>query len=106
MSNVEPSVLPVEDHALRHLDKGIERAVLILRENGVETIESCEGGIGHAFIEPTVRFCGGKAEGYRALSVALQHGLRVVELRRVWPVLDLEPTGPWWELTFTPEASN
>jgi hypothetical protein len=27
---------------------------------GVETIESCEGGPGHAFPEPTVRLAGGK----------------------------------------------
>lgn len=107
MRNNEPSALslPAGDHALNHLDKGIKEAVLVLREHGVETIESCEGGNGHAFTEPTVRFCGGKAEGYRALSVALQYGLRVVELRRVWPVLDLEPTGPWWELTFAPVPS-
>jgi hypothetical protein len=29
-------------------------------------------------------------------------GLPVTELRRVWPILDGEPTGPWWELTFSP----
>lgn len=93
----------LRDHALDHLDSGIQKAVLLLREKGIETIESCQGGNGHAFSEPTVRFCGGKAEGYRALSIALQCGLRVVELRRVWPILDFEPTGPWWELTFVPE---
>ena len=90
------------DHALLHLDKGIEKAVMVLRQHGVETIESCEGGKNHAFPEPTVRFSGGKAEGYRALSVALAEGLRVIDLRRVWPILDDEPTGPFWELTFVP----
>jgi hypothetical protein len=90
----------MNDHALNHLDKGIERAVLVLREGGVETIESCQGGNGHAFPEPTVRFVGEKSEGYRALAIALQNGLKVMELRRVWPVLDYEPTGPYWELTF------
>jgi hypothetical protein len=94
-----------DDHALKHLDKGIEKAVLVLRENGIETIESCQGGEGHAFPDPTVRFAGGKAEGYRALSVALHHGLRVMELRRVWQILDCEPTGPLWELTFAPDPS-
>lgn len=90
------------DHALHHLDKGIERAVMILRDNGVNTVESCEGGPGHAFPDPTIVFSGGKAEGYRALSVALHHGLAVMQLRRVWPVIDYEPTGPYWELTFFP----
>jgi hypothetical protein len=91
------------DHALDHLDEGIKPVVMVLREHGVETIESCQGGDGHAFPEPTVRFAGGKAEGYRALSVAIQCGLKVAELRRVWPILDMEPTGPWWEMTFTPQ---
>lgn len=90
----------VGDHALKHLDEGIATQVLALREHGVETIESCEGGPGHAFPDPTVRFAGGTAEGYRALSVALQCGLRVAELRRVWSILDNELTGPYWELTF------
>jgi hypothetical protein len=90
----------IEDHALLHLDDGIREAVMILRENGVETVESCQGGAGHAFPEPTIRFSGGKEEGYRALSVALKNNLRVIELRRVWPVQDDEPTGPYWDMTF------
>jgi len=84
------------------LDKGIKRAVQILVSAGIETFESCEGGAGHSYAEPTVRFYGGKGEGFRALAAALQAGLKVADLRRVWPVLDDEPTGPWWELTFTP----
>lgn len=100
MSNVEPHLQ--RDHALDHLDKGIHDAVMILRKAGFNTVESCEGGPGHAFPDPTVVFTGGKAEGYRALSVALQHGLAVVQLRRVWPVIDYEPTGPYWELTLVP----
>lgn len=92
----------MQDHALDHLDSRIRDTVLLLREHGVETIESCQGGSGHAYAEPTVRFAGSKAEGYRALSIALQFGLKVCELRRVWPVLDYEPTGPYWELTFAP----
>lgn len=88
---------PVYDSAL---DPGIESAVLALAAGGVETFESCQGGMGHAYPEPTVRFHGDSTEGYRALVVALRAGLPVLELRRVWPVIDGEPTGPWWELTF------
>ena len=83
------------------LDPGIAAAVEALKAAGVETFESCEGGEGHAYPEPTVRFHGGQAEGFRALSAVMVAGLPVAELRRVWPVLDNEPTGPWWELTFT-----
>ena len=88
------------------LDRGIEAMVLALRAVGVETFESCEGGLGHAYPEPTVRFHGNQSEGFRALAAAMQSGLRVAELRRVWPVLESEPTGPWWELTFTPQAER
>lgn len=86
----------------RSIDKGILDYVKLLRENGVETYESCEGGNGHAFFEPTVRFHGSRAEGFRALSVALQSDLRVAELKRIWVINDGEPTGAWWEMTFTP----
>ena len=90
------------DHALKHLDKGIEQAVFALRAAGFETWESCEGGPGHAFHEPTVRFNGDLQEGLRALSAALEAGLKVYQLRRVWRMNDGELEGPWWDLTFIP----
>lgn len=83
------------------LDPGIAEAVRVLRGAGIETFESCEGGLGHPFPVPTVRFHGDRSEGFRALAVALQMGLRVAELRRVWSIQDMEPVGPVWELTFT-----
>jgi len=82
------------------LDHGIYNAVETLRRAGIETFESCEGGPDHAYPEPTVRFYGDQAEGFNALAAAMRGGLPVAELRRVWPLLDGEPTGPWWELTF------
>ena len=82
------------------LDPGIVDAVETLRAGGIETFESCQGGNGHAYAEPTVRFHGGPEEGVRALSVAMKAGLPVLDLRKVWPIIDSEPTGPWWELTF------
>lgn len=88
------------------LDPGIRPIVDALRSAGIETFESCEGGPGHAFTEPTVRFYGERPEGFRALSVALQLGLEVRDLRRVWPVLDGEPTGPYWEFTFPQRSGN
>jgi hypothetical protein len=88
------------------LDEGISRQVAILRSAGVETFESCQGGDGHAYPEPTVRFHGDRAVGLKALSVAIEHGLRVAALRRTWPIIDGEPTGPWWEMTFLPTKGN
>jgi len=82
------------------LDAGIERAVHALRAAGIETYESCEGGPGHVFPEPTVRFTGQPAEGYRAVAVALELGLPIYALKRVWTVDAGELTGPVWELVF------
>lgn len=48
--------------------------VNVLTSAGIETFESCEGGAGHAYPEPTVRFHGHRAEGFRALAVALEYG--------------------------------
>jgi len=83
------------------LDRGIRKAVERLQAGGIETFESCEGGPGHAFPEPTVRFHGSIAAGWRALGVCFDHGLPVMSLRRVWDVLDRHvPTGPYWEIVF------
>lgn len=87
------------------LDPGVSLYVRALRAADVETYESCQGGDGHAYAEPTVRFHGDRSEGMRALAVALQHNLPVSALRRAWPVVDGEPTGPCWELTFYEEAA-
>jgi|SRR5439155_16142071 len=86
----------------RPLDPGIKKAVELLQEAGIQTFESCEGGIDHPFWEPTIRFDGEHAEGLRALSIAMAAGLHVSELRRVWSIQDGELVGPWWVMTFTP----
>ena len=91
------------------LDPRIAHAVAVLVAAGVETFESCEGGLGHAYPEPIIRFHGYRDEGFRALAVALQADLHVLALRRVWDVVDGEPTGPHWEMVFakaTPTALN
>ena len=94
----QPPFAPIE--GVRPIDAGIEHEVRVLCENGIETFESCEGGAGHAFPEPTVRFFGDQSEGLRAVAVAMAHGLRVSELRRYWTVQQGELTGPHWEMTF------
>jgi hypothetical protein len=71
----------------------------------VETFESCEGGAGHSFADPTVRFYGERSEGFRALAVAQAYGLPVLDLRRYWQIVDGEPCGPYWELTFRSKAA-
>ena len=82
------------------LDPEIVAVVQVLKAAGVETFESCQGGHGHSYPEPTVRFHGHRAEGLRALAVAIERGLPVRTLRRIWTIDDGEPTGPYWELVF------
>lgn len=82
------------------LDKGIEKEVVILNQNGIDTYESCQGGIGHSFPEPTVRFHGENAEGFKAYAIAVENGLKVDELRRSYRVENGELVGPIWEITF------
>lgn len=84
------------------LDRWISYAVKVLRDAGIETYESCQGGDGHSFPEPTVRFHGGHGEGYRAVAAAMTFGLPVFALRRSWSVGDGELRGPHWEMTFYP----
>jgi len=87
------------------LDTGIKYAVELLNNAGVETYESCEGGNGHSYTEPTIRFHGDRSEGFKALALALQNNLPVSAIRRVWTVIDNEPTGPTWEIVFWQKCS-
>jgi hypothetical protein len=64
------------------IDRGIAHAVKQLSDAEIEIYESCEGGEGQAFTEPTIRFYDGKAEGYRAAGIGLPLGLPVTALRR------------------------
>lgn len=82
------------------LDPGIREYVEILNEGGVDTFESCQGGPGHSYPEPTVRFHGNAYEGPRAFSIAMNRGLPVFGLRRTYDVNCGQLEGPWWEMTF------
>jgi hypothetical protein len=78
----------------------------MLRDADIETFESCEGGQGHAFFEPTVRFHGGPEAGWRALALCLSYGFPVRRLERYWTVLNgSEPNGPEWQIVFRERLS-
>lgn len=83
------------------LDAGIRRAVLVLRRAGIETFESCEGGPGHAFCEPTIKFHGNAWAGYKAFAVAMENGLPAARIQQVWHEVDAQLAGPWWEIVFS-----
>lgn len=87
------------------LDPGIKPYVIALREGGIETFESCEGGEGHACPEPIVRFHGAAhGAGFKAFAVAQECGLPVLSLRLAYGVDGGVLTGPYWEMTFRNKA--
>ena len=88
------------------LDPGIERAVILLNQAGIETYESCDGGEGHSYLEPTIAFHGNATEFFRAFAIATENGLKVSAIRRFWSIIDGEPTGPTWEITFWEEQAR
>lgn len=90
---------------LASLDPGIAPFVDVLHAHGIGTTESCQGGKGHAFPEPTVCFDGDLSEGYRAAAIALTHSLPVSSIRRCWPIHSSgELTGPEWQIVFSRTA--
>ncbi len=96
MKDITPTKLQEFDPPL---DTKIKEAVNILFRAGIETFESCQGGNGHAYPEPTIRFHGDRVEGLHAFTIAMRGGLKVAALRRIYDVLDGELTGPYWEMT-------
>ena len=91
----------MEDYSDDPLDPGIEKYVRILREHGIETYESCQGGDGHSYPHPAIRFHGHFDEGFRAFAIARCHQFPIAQLNRVWIVEDGEPVGPTWEIVLT-----
>lgn len=78
------------------IDELIKPAVDILRENGFDTIESCQGGEGHACLEPMVRFNGTEFDLIRAMEVCYVYGLCVSEGRRIFGKLqDVYQNDDW-----------
>jgi hypothetical protein len=98
------------------IDPLILPAVEILNKHGFKTFESCQGGEGHCFAEPTVRFEGTEFDLIRAHEVCEFYGLPVSDARRVYrkisenigentPLLWRWDT-PFNELTFLPPMAS
>lgn len=69
---------------IESLDPGIKDAVILLNKYGFKTWESCQGGEGHCFPEPTVRFFGEEFDLIRAYEICVLHQLNVFDARRVY----------------------
>ena len=78
------------------IDKLIQPAVTLLQDYGFNTIESCEGGKGHASLEPMVRFIGDELDIIRAIDICTAHKMTVIEGRKVYKkIQDIIMDGNW-----------
>lgn len=71
-------------HKDKFMDKKIKPMVIALQKYGFKTFESCQGGKGHAYTEPTVRFEGDEFDLIRAYEICEHLKLRPNEVRRVY----------------------
>lgn len=81
MDRIRPSLPPFEGE---DLEPKIAPVVHTLREWGIDTLYSCEGGDGHACSTPTVEFKGDEQQAFQALALVYRMGYRVWALRKVW----------------------
>ena len=99
---MKPASNPVN---LDDLDPGVRPYVETLRANGIETIESCEGGDNHYSDRPWIRFRGESfTDGLKSVAIALDHAMPLFQLKRVWNVSEDNLVGPDWELSFFNKA--
>lgn len=86
------------------LDSGIRFAVRVLHAAGIETCQSCQGGSGHSYPEPTVDMLAGpdSADGFAAVAALQRYGLPVFTIGLVWS-LDRSgtPYDRLWRVTFS-----
>ena len=102
-----PKVMPIRNHmwsdaSYKDLDAGIRFAVRVLHAAGIDTCQSCQGGKGHAYDQPTVEMVstGGDAEGFAALAALHGYGLPVADIAIRWPVKNGLPYERLWTITF------
>lgn len=84
----------------RGLDPGIRFAVRVLHSAGIETCQSCQGGEGHAYDNPTIDLIAGadEARGFAAIAALSEYGIPVIELAIVWPMCHGHPYEKLWRI--------
>lgn len=91
------------DSSYEGLDAGIRFAVRVLHAAGFETCQSCQGGKGHAYAEPTVEMIatGDDSRGFGALDALRGYGLPVSQVAITWPIRNGYPYEKNWTITFS-----
>ncbi len=82
------------------LDAGIRFAVRVLHAAGIETCQSCQGGEGHAYHEPSIDLpvSSDDAQGFAALAALKSYGIDVLTVGMVWTVNDGLPRDLVWRI--------
>lgn len=93
-------VWPESDY--QGLDAGIRFAVRVLHAHGIETGQSCQGGEGHSYPQPTIEFAADAddATGFKALAVLQTYGLPVDSISIRWSIFRGLPHEKLWQITF------
>lgn len=74
----------IDPKVLESTDEEIKPVVELLNRHGFITFESCQGGKGHWFDKPTIRFEGSEFDLIRAYQLCEIHGLNVLDGKRVY----------------------
>jgi len=84
------------------IDAGVRFAVKVLHAQGIDTCQSCQGGKGHAYPEPSIEMvCGSDdARGFAALSALNAYGLPVQDIAIIWKIHNGMPYEKLWRITF------
>ncbi len=94
---------PTEAEIIADLDPGIRDAVAALRRRGIKTVDSCQGGEGHAWIWPVVSFEASEDDAMGAFRFLIESGFPADRLHKAWhhcPDCYPELSGPVWEVIF------
>jgi len=83
---------------LEALDPGIAPVVRHMREHGLDTFASCQGGPGHASLYPEVLFYGDEHAGLWAVWILEDARLHVSWLSRMWDLDHGSPRRPYWQV--------
>ena len=101
------------------LDDGIRKAVIVLRNAGIDTLSSCEGSDNPGYHPeqhgphhgdwPYVIINGTAADAFIALGAAIKEGLCVRSVEQSWfvyPEAPGVPVGPQWRITFWQKSKS
>lgn len=95
------------EERFKFIDEGIIEAVQVLNKHGFITWESCQGGDGHCFELPTVRFWGNEFDLIRACRICENYDFKLYQANRVYRTAEIAtgdtnicPKGEVWDVPF------